>query len=217
MRLYLSSFRIGNAPEELIKLCSGNRAAVISNATDFKTPDDRAESVDLEISNLKKLGFEPKEVDLRKYFGKSQELAETIKDFDLIWVRGGNVFVLNQAFQKSGFGSILKQLLQEDKVAYGAYSAGIDVLSPSLHGIELVDPTDVVPEGYEAEIAWDGLGLLHYAVAPHYKSNHPESADVDKLVDYYIQNNINHKTLRDGEVILINGTDERIVGHPDQA
>jgi dipeptidase E len=50
--------------------------------------------------------------------------------------------------------------------------------------------------------------ILDYAIAPHYKSDHPESADIDKCVAYFKENNIRYKTLRDGEAIIINGENE---------
>jgi dipeptidase E len=212
MRLYLSSFRNGNKPEELLKLIGdGRRTAVICNAVDFTPAADRAEKCAAEIERLKGIGLEPTEIDLRQYFGKPAELAETLAGYDLIWVRGGNVFVLRRAFKQSGADTVIAELLANDRVAYGGYSAGVDILQPHLHGIELVDPPDVVPEGYDSEIIWECLAILPYCVAPHYKSDHPESADVDKTVAYYIENHIPFIALRDGEAIVITDQGQRLV------
>lgn len=212
MRLYLSSFRMGNRPQELRALVpSGRRAAVIANAADLKGTCDREESVRLEVDNLARLGFETEELDLRQYFGESRALGRAISRLDLIWVRGGNVFVLRRALKMSGFDYILRGLLEEDALAYGGYSASIGILTPLLRGLELVDDPDQVPNGYAEDVIWDGLGLLPYAVAPHYKSDHPESADVDKLVQYFIDNHMLFKALRDGEAIVVNGNEERVV------
>ena len=213
MRLYLSSFRNGNRPDELINMLGeGRRTALIFNAADFKDADTRHTDCAAESDRLKSIGLEPEEIDLRNYFGKPDELANALKGFDLIWVRGGNVFVLRRALRMSGFDEILKEMLLKDEVAYGGYSAGVDILQPHLHGIELVDDPTIVPEGYSPEIIWECLGLLPYCVAPHYKSDHPESADVDKTVEYYIANHIPFVALRDGEAIVINGTSEDVVG-----
>ncbi len=213
MRLYLSSFRNGNKPEELLKLIGdGRRTAVIFNAVDFKSAADRAADYAAEAERLKSIGLEPTEIDLRHYFDKPNELKQTLLGFDLVWVRGGNVFVLRRAFKQSGADAVIKELLESDAIAYGGYSAGIDILQPHLHGIELVDPPDVIPEGYDAEIIWECLGLLSYCVAPHYKSDHPESADVDKTVSYYIENHIPFMALRDGEAIVIDGDKQSVVG-----
>ncbi len=212
MRLYLSSFRNDNQTQELIKLLGdGRRTAVIFNAQDWKQESDRALDYEQESERLKSIGLELTEVDLRNYFGKSGELKKKLSEYDLIWVRGGNVFVLRRAFKQSGADIVIKELLENDTVAYGGYSAGIDILQPHLHGIELVDPPDLVPIGYDPEIIWDCLGLLPYCVAPHYQSDHPESADIDKTVAYYIDNHIPFIALRDGEAIVIDNQGQRIV------
>jgi dipeptidase E len=213
MRLYLSSFRNGNKPEELLQLLGdGRRTALIGNATDFLDDAARKAKTDEEISRLQELGLEPTEVDLRDYFGKPAELAKALQNFDLIWARGGNIFILRRAFRQSGADDIIAGLLKKDSIVYGGYSAGIDVLTPNLHGVELVDDPHAVPAGYNPEIIWECMGLLPYSIAPHYKSDHPESADIDKSIEYLIDHHMLFKALRDGEAIVVNGDSERIVG-----
>jgi dipeptidase E len=46
------------------------------------------------------------------------------------------------------------------------------------------------------------LGFLTYSIAPHYRSDHPETAAVEKLVQYFIQQKMLFKALRDGEVMI---------------
>ncbi len=213
MRLYLSSFRNGNKPEELLKhLGDGRRTALILNAVDSKSDADRATDYAAEADRLKAIGLVPTEIDLRDYFKKQEELKDELLKYDLIWVRGGNVFVLRRAFKRSGADVVIKELLENNEIAYGGYSAGVTVLQPHLHGIELVDQPDVVPEGYDAEVLWDCLGLLPYCVAPHYKSDHPESEAINKTVDYYIENHIPFIALRDGEAIVVNDDNQTVVG-----
>lgn len=212
MRLYLSSFRNGNKPEELLKLLGdGRRTALIFNAVDFKNKEDRTINYNEEAARLESIGLVPTEVDLRNYFGKQDELKAELAKYDLIWVRGGNVFVLRRAFKQSGADIVIKELIENGDIVYGGYSAGVDILQPHLRGIEFVDPPDMVPVGYDTEVIWDCLGLLPYCVAPHYKSDHPESADIDKTVDYYIENHIPFIALRDGEAIVVDGDSQRVV------
>lgn len=78
--------------------------------------------------------------------------------------------------------------------------------------MDIVDNPITAPPGYEPETVWDGLGILSYSIAPHYKSEHPESADIDRTVDYFEKNHMPYKTLRDGEVIVMDGGGERVVG-----
>ncbi len=212
MRLFLSSYKRTSSPKTLVALIGDNkRVAVIANAQDTKAPEARAERLQYEIDTLAALGLQPEELDLRQYFGKSGELEEAIKAYGFVWVRGGNVFSLRRAFKQSGFDEIITRLLKNDQIAYGGYSAGVCVLAPSLHGLELVDPKDDVAEGYDAEVIWDGLGILDYAVAPHYKSDHYESEAIDKCVEYFIDNHLLFRALRDGESIVVDGDSETII------
>lgn len=213
MRLYLASSGVGNQPRALLSLLAdGSRAAVIANALDDADQRVRAEAVASEVGYLRQLGLDVVEVDLRPYFGKSEQLAQALASFNLLWVCGGNVFVLRRAFRHSCFDTILKRLLTEDAVVYGGNSAGVCVLSPSLHGIELVDDSTHVPDGYHADIIWEGLGILPCRVAPHYQSESPElAAAIDQLVRYYIERHLLFQALRDGEALVIKGDEEQVV------
>ena len=48
--------------------------------------------------------------------------------------------------------------------------------SPSLHGLQLVDDPNVVPDRYEPTVIWEGLNLIPYAFAPHLQI--PQSSGV---------------------------------------
>ena len=212
MRLYLSSYGLGNHPEGMKPLLRGGvRTAIIMNAQDSRAQADRQNRLRQEVDGLKGLGLEPIELDLRNYFGKTEELVAELKRYDFIWARGGNVFTLRRAYAQSGFDNLLIDLLKNDEIAYGGFSAGICVLGPSLKGVEIVDPKDEVVEGYDGPLIWEGLGILDFALAPHYKSDHPESEDVSKYVEYLEENDMAYKTLRDGEAIVIDGDQEKFI------
>ncbi len=213
MRLYLSSFRLGNRPDVMVNLLDGKkRAAIIMNAGDLSSPEKRAASYLMEFELLAGLGLEAEEIDLRDYFGKEETLRRRLESFDLVWVRGGNCFVLRRAFRQSGADEIFHDLLHRDAIVYAGYSAGIDMLVTSMRGFENVDDPHAVPHGYDPEIIWDGLGILPYAVAPHYRSDHPESAAVEESVQYLIDHHILFMALRDGEAIVVDGDHEFVIG-----
>lgn len=211
MRLYLSSYGLGNYPKQILNLVAGKRVAVIMNAQDAKPVERRQERLQQEFEAFTSLGLSAKELDLRKYFDRKTKLKEELVNYDFIWVRGGNAFLLRRAFSRSGFDNLLIEMLRDDTIAYGGFSAGICILAPSLHGIELVDPTDEIADGYDKKVVWGGLGIINFAIAPHYKSNHPESDNIEKCVEYFAKNHMPYKTLRDGEVILINGNIEKLI------
>ncbi len=205
MRLYLSSYKFGNFTEELVKLSSDNkRVGVIMNAVDFGDPMRVATQVADQIEILNSLGFDVEQLDLRNYFDKPEILREHLKKFGLVWVYGGNTFILKRAYEQSGFDIIIKKMLEKNEIVYAGFSAGVVILSKSMKGLEIVDDPEIIPEGYKKDFSWDGLGILPYHVAVHYKSDHPESASVDEEVKYCEDNNIPYETLRDGEVIVIN-------------
>jgi dipeptidase E len=206
MKFYLSSDKLGNQVNELKKLISlGNKkTAYITNALDFTNDlERRKKSEQSDITELEKLCLKVERIDLTDYFNNTERLKKKIAEFNVIWVRGGNLFVLRQAMKKSGFDKILKNLKEKDNLLYGGYSAGICVLAPTLKGIDIMDDLNVKPYGRKLEIIWQGLGLIDYSIVPHYRSDHFESAKAEKVVKYMIENKILFKALRDGEVIII--------------
>lgn len=212
MRLYLSSYGLGNYSKELFKLVGVNKKiAIIGNAGDhYKPKKERGESIQRQFDSLSRVGLMPQEIDLRKYFNKEKELEKKLKKFGAVWIKGGNTFILRKAMRLSGFDKIIKKMLKKDEIVYAGYSAGWCVLSKSLKGLDTVDNPKDNAVGYPKKIIWSGLGIIDYMACPHYKSDHPESADVDKEVKYYKDNKIPYKTLRDGEVIVVNGNKEKI-------
>jgi dipeptidase E len=76
VRLYLSSFRMGNHPEHLAALVAGDgrNIAVIANALDDAPADVRRSGLERELAALADLGFDGVELDLRNYFGQEQRL-----------------------------------------------------------------------------------------------------------------------------------------------
>lgn len=212
--MYLSSYLWGNRPDKLVELVDtkNTHVALITNSADQFPEDGIIERLRQDQEYLTSLGMTSERLDLRNYFdNKESELREKLKDYGLVWIRGANVFVLRRAMRQSCFDTIIKELLQRDAIVYGGYSAGACVMGSTLHGLELVDDALIAPEGYQSDIIWDGLNILPYAIAPHYRSNHPESSMIDDSVSYFEEHRIPYKTLRDGEVIVINGSKEFIV------
>lgn len=201
MKYYLSSYNIGGRPEKLQELARGNRIGVIPNAIDFLSRAEWSKSTSQKTADLSDLGIEAVLLDLKEYFGRKEELQKVLDTLGGVWVRGGNTFVLRQAMKLSGFDDLITSMERKDFL-YAGYSAGICVLAPSLRALQQVDDPNQKPYG-EHEVIWEGLGLLDYIILPHYKSDHPESADIDKEVAFCEQNNIPYKTLRDGEVLII--------------
>ena len=220
MRLFLSSYQIGDHPEALEALLGSNRrAAVICNALDVYPDIDaasRRRRVERQAAALARLGCAADELDLRDYFGRTEALAERLSELDLVWVNGGNSFVLKRAFEQSGCDQALKAVLDRDEIVYGGFSAALMMVMPTMRGIELCDDIVSVPAGYRPEFSWESLGLVDYSIVPHWRSDHPESAMMEDVVRYMQANGLPYRTLRDGEAIVVDANGHRLVGsRPD--
>jgi dipeptidase E len=55
---------------------------------------------------------------------------------------------------------------------------------------------------------------LPFAIAVHFDSDHSESAGVTGEIAFYEKNAIPYRTLRDGEVLIVDGETQRVVGSP---
>lgn len=212
MRLYLSSFDVGNCPDELVALAgSARRAAIVVNALDHR-PQARTGWLERQTSKLVDLGFSVVELDLRNYFGSTAPLQRALRDVDLVWINGGNAFILRRAMKQSGFDVIIRDAVARDEIVYAGFSAAAVIAYKSLEGLELTDNPHEVPAGYDPETVWDGLGFVPFAIAVHFKSDHPESASVDREIAFYEESGIPYRTLRDGEAMVIHGQHEKVVG-----
>lgn len=124
MKYYLSSsYKIGTEEVKLKEMtANGNKhVAFIYNALDYVTDlERRNKSVAMNISDLEKLGFNVDVLDLKLYFNNSKALKDKLEHYDVIWVRGGNTFVLAQAMKLSGFDEIIKEYHRDSKsIVYG--------------------------------------------------------------------------------------------------
>jgi dipeptidase E len=204
MRLFLSSENIAKE-EELAKLIGGKnkRVAIVVNTSDWRTADERKKRLDNEVSNLNEAGFMNNyELDIREYADGKDKLAESLRGTDLIWVRGGNTFYLRWIMERTGFDKLLIQLLNDDALAYGGYSAGAVIAAPTLRGLECFDSISIAPE-----TIWEGLNIIDFSIIPHWgreDCKHKTSAMKKCLEDL----NIPFRTLRDGEVIIVDGDKE---------
>jgi dipeptidase E len=214
VRLYLSSFRMGDHPEYLTALVGDDnrRTVVIANAMDDAPEEIRRAGVERELAALGDLGFDAAELDLRDHFDDQQRLRNELTGVALAWLRGGNVFMLRHALRRSGGDTVFRELLASDALVYAGYSAGPCVLSPSLRGLEAVDDADAVLRSYGAGPIWEGLAILDKAFVPHYRSpGHPETTALGLVAEKYRAEGVPHLTLHDGQALVISGTNAEIV------
>lgn len=209
MRMYLSSYRLGHHVDRLFALVDEpRRVSVIANALDF-IPDEARERYEATVysplSELAELGATPEYLDLRRYFGNPRALEQALKQVDLVWVLGGNAFLLRRAMRQSGFDDIIRKMLHDDNIAYGGFSAGAVVAASTLRGIDLMDDPDQLASGYDPAVVWDGLDLVDFSIVPHYRSNHDEAEAAEKAVSFFEAKGLPFRAIRDGDAVLVEG------------
>jgi dipeptidase E len=212
MRMYLSSFDVGGHPERLVSLVGqGKRAAIVINALDHRE-QARAQWLESHTAKMTALGFTVRELDLRQFFGSHGALNDVLLQLDVVWVNGGNAFLLRRAMRQSGFDVSIADLLKRDMIVYSGFSAAAVIASSTLRALDRVSDPSEISQGYDPAVVWDGLGLLPFAVVVHFESDHPESAAVTGEVEFYERHNIPYRTLRDGEALVVDGMRSEVVG-----
>jgi len=213
MRLFLASQDFGNHVDRLKELVGdNNKVLLIQNTKDYYDHAGRDESTAHWISLFRQNGFEPTELDLRKYFG-NDKLKSFIDGFrpGLIYVTGGNTFILRRAMRQSGLDDILLHDLQNDKYVYGGCSAGSIVMISSLESEKASDDDPgLVPPQYKPEILWDGLGAINEKIIPHADANwYSESAQRKK--EYFDERGWDYTVLNDSDVLVIDGDKKEVL------
>lgn len=204
MRLYLSSYQLGERSDLLPQMIRGERRGrVIANALDGYDEDRRRRDGYRQIAALAELGLEATDLDLRDHDRSS--IGAEVGEPDFLWVRGGNVFTLRMAMARSGMDSLIDDALRRDAFVYSGYSAGACVLAPSLAGLEQCDPVQDCTNAYGA-VRYDGLGVLDRPVVPHLESpGHPETDLLGEVATRYDENQERYWALRDGQALVIDG------------
>lgn len=206
MRVYLSSFRMGDRFAELVvHLGPGAKVAVVSNALDFIPLESRlayARNVFDPLAVFGEHGLEALDLDLRRYFDRPRELEADLADVRAIWATGGNAFLLRRALRQSGLDAIVQRRVPEASLIYAGWSAGAVVAGPNLHGLELMDDPEVLAESYQREVIWQGLGLIDSVIVPHFRSPHPEASAAELAAAWLSEHGVKFLPLRDGEVFV---------------
>ncbi|MFC4377604.1 Type 1 glutamine amidotransferase-like domain-containing protein [Nocardia halotolerans] len=211
MRLFLASYRFGAFADRLAGLVgTPGRVAVIPNACDA-WPAAWDSAVASDVKPLQQQGYSPEVLDLRDYVDQAGRLERHLREFPLVWVRGGNTFVLRAQFARSGADSVLTALLRADALAYAGYSAGACLLSPDLHGLETMDDPAEVPPATGVEVQWDGLGLVDRQLVVHLDSATDPDGESAEMLARYQAADVAHWALTDDDVVLVDGDSTEVL------
>jgi len=106
---------------------------------------------------LTKKGFRLKEIRLNRKLSLSE-----LREFDIIYLAGGNTFYLLQKMRESGFRKIAGKLM-ESGVAYVGSSAGAAVAGPNIRCVRFLDDTS------KSNLkSFKGLGLVDFIPLPYF-------------------------------------------------
>lgn len=192
MRIYLSAYRLGPRATALRR--DRGRALIVMNALDQY--ENRLLSWEREADDLAQLGYRSEELDLRDYWpGSELPLIERLSAADLLWVVGGNAFVLARAATEARLRSALARSPHLD---YAGYSAGACLASIDLVGIDQMDDASACPPGYRAEMRPETLNLTGSRLLPH-----AGSPEADAAAAYLRARDLSFIQLADGEDQLI--------------
>jgi dipeptidase E len=213
MRLFISSYRAGRHDEELRQFIGKiDKIAVITNAKDYKTSNDREVKVTENFDWWRSIGLEPTEIDLRPYFHKPGA-EKLLKKHNFIWLAGGNVFLLRRALSYTGIDRYFYDAVRKNEIILGGESAGAIIMGPTLKYSEVENDSEdsqyYVTEGYDKKIIWGGLHLIDYVPVPHVDS--PGYIGIDEYIKNLEKDVIPYKKMTDDQAIIINGDKEEFL------
>lgn len=206
MKLHLSSYRVPvpNALRQLLhRPFHETKAAIIPNAKDHNPTQERIKKLNELTNDLRHLGFKLNEVDLKQY-ADPQKLLEDLRRYHLVWVAGGNTFVLRQAMHDSGFDRIAHELLADGRTLYAGESAGAIVAGASLRGSETADDIQATET-----VVLDGLKLVNKIIAPHADS--PDYPDYIVHMEKLYQRDDRLLKLNDNQAFIVDGSRHEVV------
>lgn len=211
MKLFLSSISIQpqnrEAFLELVGIEKADiRLALIENGADTYAPDKRAwveRAYQLIVDTVGAQAIT--RIDLRQFVGKSKELEDELKKYNIVWVGGGNVFYLRWIARESGFDVVIPELVR-DGMVYGGDSAGAILAGPRITGFESADSPEDAPEIIDA-----GIGLIDQVPIPH--SDHDRYAPLMERIEQQFRDE-HYETIpiKDSQAIVVDDKSTRIVG-----
>jgi len=146
---------------------------------------------------LEEVGFSVTDYTL---VGKTKaQLIEDFSDIDLLFVAGGNTFLLLEHAQKSGF----IELLQENAFPNATYvgsSAGSVLLSNDISIIRYLDDPKVANVN-----TTKGVGILDFVFLPHWGSEYFASRYQEMFSSAYADK-VSFLTLTDEQYLLVDGS-----------
>ena len=201
MKLFLTS--AGLPPEttdEFLKLLGKEpKKTRVCFITTASHPEENKWYVEKDRERLSELCFKVTELDLKDE--NENSLDAKLKDFDVIFVEGGNTFYLIKYVRESGFDKVLKLFLDKGGIYLGV-SAGSMIVGLNIESAgwkhadrNIVDLQDLT-----------GLNLVPFVIAPHI-----DESNIEAIKECASKVNYPVIALTDKQAVLIEDGTQKIV------
>lgn len=150
-------------------------------------------------------GYRVEIIDLKKWMHDASDLRQKLNSKDIIWLGGGHTYYLRWILNKTGADHMIREFVKKGKV-YAGWSAGAIVAGPTTLYFDLMgdDPADA------PEYITDGLQLTGTVVVPHF--NNPDFKTGAHQTNARLRDaGFTTCTLKDNQVFLVNGKEERVI------
>ena len=155
---------------------------------------------------LRKEGYDFEELDIE---GKNEnELRELLKNKNAVYVEGGNTFYLLKAVRESGFDKIIKELIEKGMPYIGS-SAGSYIACPTIEMATWKEPGEEKDRFGVTDLT--AMNLVPFLVKAHYE---PEQKEL--LKEKISQTKYETKILKDGQAILVEDNNYKLVGEGEE-
>jgi dipeptidase E len=168
------------------------KVAFIDTAADIYNKAE-ADWLKEDRSSLTDVGFTVTDYSLTD---KTKEnLITDLKQFDALFVSGGNSFYLLEKSNQSGFTDLIKENYFKDKIYVGS-SAGSVILSNNIDPIKFIDdPKKASLENNKA------IGIFNFTIFPHWGNDYFKDKYV-KATEYAYENSQQALLLADNQYVL---------------
>jgi dipeptidase E len=175
-----------------LDIATRNKLAFIDTAAEVETGDKKWLLRDRQ--SLVDVGFEVFDYTITNK--NETQLRSDLAVADYIYISGGNTYYLLEKAQKSGFVTVIKDLVLNQGKIYISTSAGSIVAGPDTEPAKRLDKLEAAPElqGFE------GFNLVDFCILPHWGSN--------TFKDLYLNHRLDH-AYKKGQVPLILLTDKQ--------
>lgn len=179
-------------------------AVVVNASTTNKKKYKKTKKIKTQFSEM---GFDSTIVE---QFDLMHRKHEELSAFDIIYILGGNPFLLLDELNKSGFRSVLKELVNQDKILMG-YSAGSLLLGPDMMLMDRADSLLGFNDIGLKELTC--LGLYDFYIFPHYADFTSQAPELIPIInEFEAETEYPLYRIKDNQGIIFHNGKVQIIG-----